>query len=144
MRRNQRLRRPEQFQRVRREGTSWPHPFFVLNAARNRVGRTRCGVVVGKQLGKAHDRNRAKRRVREAIRLLYDNIVPGYDLVFVVRVPSVEASFAALQAALSELLHRADLWRTPDEPQHQDTNHGQDRSAADQILSALHFTRSSS
>ncbi len=145
MRRNQRLRRPEQFQRVRREGTSWTHSLFILNAARNRVGHTRCGFIVGKQIGKAHDRNRAKRRVREAVRLLYDNIAPGYDLVFVVRAPSVEAPFPRLQEAVAELLHRAGLWRTPAEPnQHQDVRHEQDRAATDQILPALHLTRSSS
>ena len=69
VRRSQRLRRPDQFARVRRERKSWAHRLLILNVARNRTGRTRCGFVVGKQIGKAHDRNRAKRRVREAVRL---------------------------------------------------------------------------
>jgi ribonuclease P protein component len=110
MRRNQRLRRPEQFGRVRREGKSWAHPLLILNAGRNRTGRTRCGFVVSKQLGKAHDRNRAKRRIREAVRLVYDHIPPGWDLVFVVRTPVLAAPFDAIRRAVYDLLCRAALW----------------------------------
>jgi ribonuclease P protein component len=111
MRRNQRLQRPEQFGRVRREGKSWAHPFFVLNAVRNRAGRTRCGFVTGKKLGKAHDRNRAKRRAREAVRLVYEEIAPGYDLVFVLRSAVLNAPFVDLQQAVTTMLERAKLWR---------------------------------
>jgi len=113
MRRNQRLRRPDQFGRVRREGKTWAHPLLILNASRNRTGRTRCGFVVSKQLGKAHDRNRAKRRTREAVRLVYDQIPPGYDLVFVVRTPVLVAPFEVLRSAVVALLQRAALWVEP-------------------------------
>jgi ribonuclease P protein component len=140
MRRNQRLQRPEQFQRVRREGKSWAHPFFVLNAARNRAGRTRCGFVTGKQLGKAHDRNRAKRRVREAVRLVYDQIAPGFDLVFVLRTGVLDAPFAELQDAVVATLQRAKLWRPPAAPTTpKGASDAPDRTAADPGLSTLHL-----
>jgi ribonuclease P protein component len=144
MRRRQRLRRPEQFQRVRREGKSWAHPLMILNAMRNRVGHTRCGFVVGKQFGKAHDRNRVKRRVREAVRLLYDHILPGYDLTFVIRQPAATASFAELQQSITELLQRAKLWQPLPSDQHQETTDEQNSSNIDPILSALHITGLSS
>jgi len=95
---------------VRREGKTWTHPWLTLNAARNRTGRTRCGFVVGKQLGKAHDRNRAKRRTREAVRLAYAGIAPGWDLVFIIRLPVLDVPFAALERAVHDLLRRAGLW----------------------------------
>jgi ribonuclease P protein component len=113
-----------------------------MNAARNRVGRTRCGFVVGKQFGKAHDRNRAKRRAREAVRQLYTNITPGYDLVFVVRGTATQASFPDLTRAVTDLLKRAGLWIVPDA---NDGNQGAtdgpvDRTGADSVLPALHLT----
>jgi len=111
--RSQRLRRPDQFQRVRREGRSWSHSLLVLNAAPNRVRRTRCGIVVGKRIGGAVDRNRAKRRVREAVRLAYTTIQPGWDLVFVVRPGVMGAAFASIQAAVLSLLERSGLRRDP-------------------------------
>lgn len=141
MRRAQRLQRPEQFQRVRRDGTSWSHPLFILNAARNRVGRTRCGFVVGKQVGKAHDRNRAKRRAREAVRRQYESIKPGYDLVFVVRTPATRADFADLERAVADLLRRAGLWITPGPPStDQGASDGPvDRAGPDPLLPAIHL-----
>lgn len=144
MRRSQRLQRPDQFQRVRRDGTSWSHPLFILNAARNRVGRTRCGFVVGKQFGKAHDRNRAKRRAREAVRRHYASIKPGYDLVFVVRTATNKAAFSDLERAVADLLRRAGLWIAPPDGD-QGASHGPvDRAGPDPLLPALHLTTHSS
>ena len=145
MRRNQRLHRPEQFQRVRREGKSWAHPFFILNAARNRAGRTRCGFVTGKRLGKAHDRNRAKRRVREAVRQIYDQIAPGYDLVFVLRATVLDVPFTEIQDALASTLQRAKLWQPPVEPAaSKGASNASDRPASDSGVSTLRFTTDSS
>jgi ribonuclease P protein component len=146
MRRSQRLQRPEQFQRVRRDGKSWSHPLCILNSARNRVGRTRCGFVVGKQFGKAHDRNRAKRRMREAVRQVYPQIAPGYDLVFVVRPRAVQTPYAELCAGVRELLKRAGLWIEPEpSEQHEGASDGSvDGTGPDSVLSTFHLTTHSS
>lgn len=112
MKRAYRLRRPEQFRRARREGRSFSGPLLTLNVVQGRRRRTRCGFVVGKRLGTAVRRNRAKRRVREAVRLALPAIAPDYDLVFVVRSPEVlEVPFPAIQQAVEQLLRRAQLWR---------------------------------
>lgn len=111
MKRAYRLRRPDQFRRARREGRSFTSQLLVLNVVAGRRRRTRCGFVVGKQLGTAVRRNRAKRRIREAVRLALPSITPGYDLVFVVRSPALLAApFAALQQGVEQLLRRAQLW----------------------------------
>jgi ribonuclease P protein component len=142
MRRGQRLQRPEQFQRVRRDGKSWPHPLLIVNVARNRVGHTRCGFVVGKQFGKAHDRNRAKRRAREAVRVQYEQIAPGYDLVFVVRTAAQQASFSELLQAVADIVKRAGLWVVPPSGADQQgaRNGPDDRPSTDPLLPALHLT----
>jgi ribonuclease P protein component len=112
MKRAYRLRRPDQFQRVRREGRHVGDRLLTLNAAANRRRATRCGFVVGKRVGQAVVRNRAKRRVREAVRLCLPHIISGYDLVFVVRTPDVAMMpFTALQQSVEQLLRRAQLWR---------------------------------
>lgn len=115
MKRAYRLSRPEQFQRVRREGWSVSHPLIRLTVAPNRGKQPRCGFVVSKRIGKkAVQRNRAKRRVREAVRLTYEHIVSGFDLVFVIRTVDVtEVSFSLVQAVVEELLRRARVWYEP-------------------------------
>jgi ribonuclease P protein component len=114
MKRADRLRKPDQFQRVRRNGRSWSTPLVALNAVGNKRRGTRCGFVVGKRVGKAVDRNRARRRLREAVRLAFDQIIPGWDLVFVARSPAVAtAKFTELQATVEHLLRLAGIWREP-------------------------------
>jgi ribonuclease P protein component len=111
MKRAYRLRRPHQFRRARREGRSFSSPLLTLNVVAGRRRRTRCGFVVTRQLGTAVRRNRAKRRVREAVRLVLPSISPGYDLVFVVRSPEILLTpFPALRQLVEQLLRRSGLW----------------------------------
>ena len=119
MKREYRLRRPDQFQRVRREGRTWENSLLLLNSVQSRRQTTRCGFVVSKRIGKSVERNRARRRLREAVRLVYPSIAPGWDLVFVVRSAAlVEIEFARIQSAVEQLLRRAGVWRgSPPAPQ---------------------------
>ncbi|NTW02591.1 MAG: ribonuclease P protein component [Oscillochloris sp.] len=113
MKRAYRLRRPDQFRRARREGRAFSTPLLLLNVVPGRRRRIRCGFVVGKQIGIAVRRNRAKRRVREAVRLTLPHIAPGYDLVFVIRSADVITTpFVAIQEAVEGLLRRAQIWRS--------------------------------
>jgi ribonuclease P protein component len=117
MKRANRLRRPEQFRRVRREGRAFTSPLLTLTVGSGRRRRTRCGFVVGKQIGGAVQRNRARRRIREAVRLTLPEIEPGYDLIFVARSPVVGTiDFRELCALVEQLLQRAQVWRVrPDQ-----------------------------
>ncbi|MEF3275319.1 MAG: ribonuclease P protein component [Chloroflexus sp.] len=110
MRRANRLRRPNQFRRVRAEGRVVVSPWIALTVAPGRRNLVRCGFVVGRRIGSAVQRNRARRRVREAVRLLIPSLTTGYDLVFVIRSPEViEVPFNRLQADLAALLQQAGL-----------------------------------
>jgi ribonuclease P protein component len=114
MKRAYRLRRPDQFRRARREGRSFTSPLLVLNVVAGRRRHLRCGFIVAKSIGGAVQRNRARRRIREAVRLALPAIISGYDLVFVARSAVVlTASFATIQANVEQLLRRAQLWADP-------------------------------
>ncbi len=110
MRREQRLGSAGDFDRVRRCGRSWAHPLLILWAAPGQAaGAARVGVSVGRRIGGAVVRNRVRRRIMESIRLEYERIAPGWDLVFVARSASAEAGFDGLRAAVRSLLERAGL-----------------------------------
>jgi ribonuclease P protein component len=86
--------------------------YLVLYARRNRTQGNRVGITVSKKLGKAHVRNRVRRRFREIYRLNEDKFQPGWDLVVVARTRSIDADFAKLTAAYLQLAEKAGILRT--------------------------------
>ena len=67
------------------------------------------GVTVSKKLGKAHVRNRTRRRIREVYRLNEEKFQPGWDIVVVARTKAVEAPFEKLTASYLTLAKKAGL-----------------------------------
>jgi len=67
----------------------------------------RIGLTAGKVLGKAHDRNRIKRRMREALRRHVDLLPRGFDLIFHPRRAVLTLEFAKLEAEVVRILHQA-------------------------------------
>ena len=109
-----RLRPRGEFERIRQNGRSWPHRFFVLIVLPqpDRLeAPPRIGIAAGKKLGGAVTRNRYKRKLRAAVRQVYLNIPGGVDVILIARAPIAEASVAQITAALSETLRRARVWR---------------------------------
>ena len=84
---------------------------LVLYARKNRSDCNRVGITVGKKLGKAHIRNRARRRIREVYRLNEEKFQPGWDIVVVARSRAVEASFDKLTGSFLSLARRAGILR---------------------------------
>ena len=110
-----RLRPRGEFERVRQNGRSWPHRFFVLIV----LARTErldvpsgVGIAAGKKLGGAVARNRFKRKLREAVRQVYPNIQSGVDMILIARAPIAEATAAQILTALIETVQRAKVWRS--------------------------------
>ncbi len=83
--------------------------YMVLYARRNRTPYNRVGITVSKKLGKAHVRNRARRRFREVYRLNEEQFQPGWDIVVVARSKAVEAPFDALTKSYLSLAKRAGI-----------------------------------
>jgi ribonuclease P protein component len=82
---------------------------MVLYARKNRTGTNRVGITVSKKLGKAHVRNRVRRRLREVYRLNEEQFQPGWDIVVVARSRAVEAKFSKLTESYLSLAARAGI-----------------------------------
>ena len=67
----------------------------------------RVGLTAGKVLGKAHERNRIKRRMREALRRHVDLLPAGFDLILHPRRTVLTMEFAKLEAEVVRILQQA-------------------------------------
>lgn len=111
MRKKYRLRANSDFERIRREGSTWLHPLLVMSVLPSDQEHSRFGFAVGRRTGKAVKRNQIKRRMREAVRLRMqrDEIAAGWDIVFIARHPMRDASYHQVDHAVGLLLGRAKL-----------------------------------
>ncbi len=75
--------------------------------AGNHAPGPRVGLTAGKVLGKAHERNRIKRRMREAIRRHVDLLPNGFDLILHPRRVVLTVEFAKLEAEVVRILEQA-------------------------------------
>ena len=84
-------------------------PYLVLYARKNRTEENRVGITVSKKLGKAHIRNRIRRRLREVYRLNEEKFLPGWDIVLVARSKALDADFAAMTKSFLSLAKKAGI-----------------------------------
>ncbi|NTY01760.1 ribonuclease P protein component [Deinococcus sp. JMULE3] len=108
------LRGDREFRKVRAHGQAIRDPLFTLRVTeyRPRHGETWrpraiIGIVVSKKtLRRAVDRNRARRRAREALRTLPGGL-PACRAILLPNPAILDVPFADLQAALTRALNRA-------------------------------------
>ena len=104
-----RLRHAGDFQRLRRVGQVYRHHALILSVASNNLTHNRYGFITAKYLGNAVRRNRIRRQLREAIRLLHPGLYPGRDMVFIVRPALIGQPFQMIQRIVYELCEKANM-----------------------------------
>ncbi len=89
-------------------GVRVPMPAFVLLVKQAGHPVPRAGFTVSKKVGNAVVRNRARRRLREAARLLLpEQGIAGADHVFIARVQDAELPWDRLLGQVTEALAKA-------------------------------------
>jgi ribonuclease P protein component len=111
-----RLSRSADFDRVYREGRSHASRWLVLYSFPRAVGSSedpRLGVSVGRKVGGAVERNRAKRVLREAFWAVAPELPEGHDFVLVARPDAGtlvrDGGAPAVEQALRELVSSSGL-----------------------------------
>lgn len=116
MHRRLRLRQRADIEALRRDGRRLNHRLALLVARPNGLETSRFGFSASRRVGRAHQRNRAKRLLREAVRLHVDEIDPGWDCLFIARSSTLSASLPQLESAVTYLLGKLRDLKRPARP----------------------------
>jgi len=106
--RSARLRKHADYQRVYQESRRYSSPsmtwFFRARSSEDPAGaQPRVGLTAGRALGGAVERNRIRRRMREAVRLHWSELPPRVDVVLHPRRTVMEMEFARLEREVARI-----------------------------------------
>lgn len=99
------LKENRDFRRVYNKGKSFVSPFFVVYINKNRKEGVRLGITVGKKIGNAVKRNRAKRVITAAFSTVCPKIISGYDFVIVARTRILDVKSTDVYSHLVKILN---------------------------------------
>ena len=98
------LKENRDFRRVYNKGKSYVSPYFVVYINKNRFSDIRLGITVGKKIGNAVKRNRAKRLITAAFSAVLPQILVGYDFVIVARTKILTVKSTEVLSSLVKIL----------------------------------------
>ncbi len=105
------LRNTRQFNQVYKRGKSIVTKHVVMYYVKNDLDYNQVGFSVSKKVGKAVIRNRVKRLMKESFRLNAENLVVGYDIVFVARVRLKDSNYREVEKAMLYCFRKGKLMR---------------------------------
>ncbi len=108
LRRPQRIRASSEWRTVRRRGRCVSDAYSTLCVLREGE-TTRFGFTTAKGFGGAVPRNKARRRLREALRIVYSGEDGAFILIGIAKKEQLTVDFAALCRSVAEQLQKLGL-----------------------------------
>ncbi|MEZ7744029.1 ribonuclease P protein component [Gemella sanguinis] len=110
MKKEYRVKKSQDFDNIIRKKQSFANRQFVIYYQENKLDHMRLGISVSKKLGKAHERNKLKRYVRESFKTRKD-FLKNYDIIIIVRPAAKGLSFLEFGSSIDHVLKRSKLYR---------------------------------
>ena len=110
MKKEYRVKKSQDFDNIIRKKQSFANRQFVIYYQENKLDHMRLGISVSKKLGKAHERNKLKRYVRESFKTRKD-FLKNYDILIIVRPAAKGLSFLEFGSSIDHVLKRSKLYR---------------------------------
>lgn len=85
-------------------------PFSLIKIGKNKLLTNRMGIVTSRKVSRrAVDRNRAKRLIRSVIEELWDKMLPGYDILFILKKEALAKKRADFYLEIKNILEKEGL-----------------------------------
>jgi len=102
-----RLRKNNDFQSVFKQGKIISNELFFLKFKKNNLGFTRFGFIIGTKItNKATQRNKIKRRLREAAKKSLEKIKSNVDIIIIAKPEIINKSFQEIQQNINKLFEQ--------------------------------------
>jgi ribonuclease P protein component, eubacterial len=109
------LKKNYEFRRLYSRGKSAALPVLVIYCRKTGSPTNRLGITVTTKLGKAVQRNRVRRRLKEIYRTNEHRLKRGFDVVLVARVKSRYSSYFELEKAFLEICGKLGILKSDGE-----------------------------
>ena len=103
------LKKNKDFQKVYSEKKSYANKYLVMYTMKNNTDQNRVGISVSKKVGNSIIRHRVTRVIREIMRLHWEDVHQGYDIVIVARKSARESEYKKFESAILHLLKQHHL-----------------------------------
>lgn len=101
------LRNKKDFLRIYSKGKSIGDRYIVLFFKRNNLDYYRKAFLASKKVGNSVKRNRARRLMKESVRLLEFDLPKGYDYIFIARNTIDGKSYSEVSRSIKSALKRS-------------------------------------
>ena len=110
MKKAYRVKREAEFQKVFHDGKSTANRQFVIYVLDKEMqNHFRVGISVGKKIGNAVTRNAVKRKIRQSLLELKDEIKTNKDFLVIARKPVADMEMVEFKKCLSHALKKATM-----------------------------------
>lgn len=104
---DRRIRKTSQYKTIYESGEKRVGRLLLFFCGKSDWHEARVGITVSGKVGKAYQRNWAKRRIKEALSAELDPSFPPSDMVFVAKKRILDASFDDIRKDIRALLYGA-------------------------------------
>lgn len=105
------LKKNWEFTRAYKSKINFVSPILVTYIVKNRKSNLQIGITTSKKIGNAVERSRCRRIIRAAFFQIKDDILPGFDIVFVARSRTVKIKSTDIFSVMKEHLQSANVLR---------------------------------
>jgi len=104
------LSKTSEFKKVFSEGRRIEGKNLIIFILKNDYNFNRPGIIIKKETGKAVVRNKIRRRLREAFRLINKKLSPGYDIIVLAKNNIRKSDYFEICYDLESLLYKEKLF----------------------------------